>query len=161
MISPVYKLVLYSETSGYVSVSAKWPEIDKIPLVLYLTLMIFSLTFPLWRSEKKPLTDSSDCIQASRPSDTCEHTKLMSHVHALQSHVVIIKYSLSTTTHVHVRIHMYVMNCIPVHVYTIYVLYLSIYSQGYLTHNGKVNLPRVQLILTGQHSNTYCVCVLV
>ena len=28
MIFPPYKLVLYSKPSGYVAVSAKWPEMD-------------------------------------------------------------------------------------------------------------------------------------
>ena len=36
-------------------------------------------------------------------------------------------------------------------------------SQGYLTHNGKVNLPRVQLILTGtpflQEPSPACLCI--
>ena len=36
-------------------------------------------------------------------------------------------------------------------------------SQGYLTHNGKVNLPRVQLILTGipflQEPSPPCLCI--
>ena len=70
MISPVYKLVLYSELSGYVSVSAKWPEMDKISLVLYLTTMCGIYLSVLVTLHTKSVKIKLHCYQISKFTKT-------------------------------------------------------------------------------------------